>query len=74
MYLYAMIHVSHSFCDFGSDLNINVHSSGESVSHVVEFIYNFQFVSIHCDICLFTVFQVLADVQHLSFILLIVRS
>ena len=39
------------FCNFGSDLIINVQCSGESASQVREFINNFQFLSIHSDGC-----------------------
>ena len=38
------------FCNSGSDLIINVHSSGKGASQVGEFINNFQFLSIQSDV------------------------
>ena len=38
-----------SLCNSGSDLIINMHSSGESASQVGELVNNFQFLPIHSD-------------------------
>ena len=53
-------------CNSGSDLNINVHCSGESTAQVGECIKNFQLLSIHRWLVHCTVFQVLVGVQPLS--------
>ena len=63
------------FCNFGSDLIINVHCSGKSDSQVGEFINNFQFLSIYSAGWLIVrFFQVLVGVQPLFFFVLVVRS
>ena len=62
------------FCNFGSDLIINVHCSGESASQVGEFINNFQFVSIHSDGWLIVWFSRCWLVYSLCLFVLIVRS